>query len=362
MNAGKHTIFMLFLLVMLSFAQTKPAFHISNVGDNYIEFTADSMEPGSCPESDFWIILRSPMALFIMGELPYFSESIVFIDPIEDFAGHSDIGEYKWSNSNVSYDLFLDSLATPICLGNPDINCCYTALAVDTGDSGDDWVYSDFAEPVGEYDHYIYPGTNILTYPVDIGCSTAVEMGEILEDFGVSHIYKWEPQNQIWVIAAIKHFVPFPLPGHTEWIGNDTLVPGSCFRADKTEGSGVEIWSLNTPGYITKDADLPVHELYSGEYYYIGKNLIMMPFQRYNLFLATNIYLDSLNVVRAENLLSDIGCGYAYEIYRFNGFTQTPERIAFWFAGIFPIGLEPIYPGAPYIVYVEDDCDWPVEY
>ena len=141
-----------------------------------------------------------------------------------------------------------------------------------------------------------------MSYPVDIGITNAKEMGEELESYDVRFLYQWDASTQTWSNIATYTFIPFPPPGDSVWSGDaNPLIPGACFRADRTTaGSG--IWSTYTPGYIPKDADLPVHDLTHHPAAATGLNYITMPYQEYNILLST---IGTFSIV-AKDLLQDI--------------------------------------------------------
>ena len=141
-------------------------------GSENVYFKSD-LGPGERSDCDFYLVYRAPWALFEWSDIRMFSSSDTaqMIDPIENPLTHADAGMYRWGYKEISgtdsiwvgpnytYDFFQDSLldasdSRGVC--DPDTNWFYTAVAVDSSESGGNLLYSPYpAHPVGEVDQLL---------------------------------------------------------------------------------------------------------------------------------------------------------------------------------------------------------------
>jgi len=322
-----------------------------DLGYEFVQLKAEqpiwTRDPEEC---QYYLVYRTQWAPFTWGDLNLLSgypDSTWIVDPIDDWLTFGDSGQYKWTTSTSARDYFFDTVWSDdgiwgsgyntkgVC--DENVNWYYVSVAVDTAPLPVKFSPEPSA-PVGEVDQWLYPGDNIISYPVDINVRRADSFAMVIDTVdGVPaavEIHKWDAVAQGWVRIA------YIFLGH--WNGSTPVAPGDVFRVVKTES----------------DSSISNHTLTLASGTSAGDNYVMMPYQEYNMLLGVNNATEGINYVRAKDMLQDIPC--AVEIHWWDAASQGWVRIAYYFLGN-PNGNTRVLPGLPYRVVVNSTCTWPPE-
>jgi len=316
-------------------------------------------------EVQFYLLYRAQWAPFTWNDLNLlntYEDSMWIIDPIENYITGVDAVPYRWYTYPKTRDNFGDSVwnmesvwgagyATKgVC--DEDVNWYYTSVAVDTTPTVR--FSPEPCRPVGEVDQWLVLGDNILSYPVDLNVRRWDSLAMIIDEVGAGdnmfEIHTWDPATANWIRVAFKIGAMI--------IGPGPCAPGDVFRLIKSVNPDDELWSAAKPGYVPMDDSITNHTLTKPPAYANGDNFVMMPYQTYNMLLATNSVMEGIDMVRASDVLNDIGYGNSVEIHKW--VTGAWVRIAFWIATT-PIGPGKVLPGLPLRVIVQNEVVWPPE-
>ncbi len=329
----------------------------------FIQFKAAApLSTRDTAEVQFYLLYRAQWAPFTWNDLSLlntYEDSMWIIDPIENIYTGVDPVPYRWYTYPKTRDNFGDSVwnmesvwgagfATKgVC--DEDVNWYYTCVAVDTTPTVR--FSPEPCSPVGEVDQWLYEGDNIFSYPVDILVRRADSLAMVIDTIdaipAIEAIHRWDAVGQQWEEIA---FIFYGI-----WIGNDPVAPGDVFRGIKTDPTPV-LWTAAIPGYVPFDTEITNHTLTT--LVATGDNFVMLPYQTYNMLLATNSMLEGVDYVRAKDMLTDISCAQA--IHQWYGASQNWVEIGYYFYGV-PIGDTRVLPGLPYRVIVDGTCTWPPE-
>ncbi|MCD6418319.1 hypothetical protein J7M00_06010 [bacterium] len=348
-------------------------------GSENVYFKSD-LGPGERSDCDFYLVYRAPWALFEWSDIRMFSSSDTaqMIDPVENPVTHADAGMYRWGwkespspgedsvwvGPPYTYDFFDDSLLSAsdsrgVC--DPDTNWFYTAVAVDSSESGGNLLYSPYpARPVGEVDQLLGGSSagkkNLVSYAVEdefvsSNGDTAKYFAQLI-DSCVS-LWEWDAINQRWNMISRKI--------GSVWlnIGGSTVRTGMTYLAYLSDGisdSDTFMLSLYAPGYVPYDTSLHFTKPASWNE---GKNFFTMPYQEYNILISVNGY-----PLEAKYLGMDIDGIAGIEpvsIWEWNPFSQRYDMVARKIGTLWlTVGGAHVYPGLPYMVIINGDGgDWP---
>ncbi len=341
-------------------------------GNEYIWFKAD-VGPNPAENRDFYLVYRAQWALFNWQDVRMLggSDTSQMIDPIEDFAGRTDAGEYRWGGPTAgypdfTYDFFYDTLWTTDPgvkgVGDPTVNWFYTACAVDSSETDGRLFYSpEPAHPVGEFDQWLGCATaganNLLSYAVEMSAvsdsgNTATSFARLIPN--CKTLWEWDAVNQRWILIARKI--------GSLWLNSGNVRLGNCYLAvlDETVVSPGDtfVFSQYTPGYLPMDTCFYFTKPSSWS---DGANFFVMPYQEYNILASAYGFPVEAKYLGMDIDATDPGI-QPVSVWRWDPFSQRYILIARKIGSLWlTSGGAHIYPGQPYRVQIQGDGGyWPV--